>query len=528
MSDNWLKEGKKIIYGGIVQKGADDIMIGRIRVFPDHENIQQILNSYKGKVIQNRSVLNDNGTDIAENFYFTDNDPFAFLPLLPLNFNYIPKEGEYVHLIYSNANYNQGRKDQFYIPGPKSTPRNLQKETNVLTRSVLSEGSNIASQASIRSKNGEFNNKLSKGVFAEPGDVGIYSQGRSDIILKDDEILIRSMKTKTLYQDTEPVVYEKRSFIQLSNFNRQSKLEPPKEYNEPKEIKTFLSKLIEYDIVNIDNPLRIFTGSVSIYNVPGIPLTDVSTFNENTDLPEQYMSPIFRVNFQGENAVRVIEIINTVIRGLNDGSFTVNGVTEISYQQPEDSSQFPYYFRPSKPLRSLKQGIDDVVSITNLTGLRIAVGLFNPSGAGITSSLLPGSGLISGKDTVGLPLEFTKTYESPISQKNQGVGYSVIGSEFLYLLSHNTKIPNKGQVRLDSGTVYGIDQEKLSLECYYATEGLVRSEALKELLNLIIQFLVSHGHPYHQLPPIPQGVDKLLGEFAQYDEKVINQNIRIN
>jgi hypothetical protein len=528
MSDNWLKEGKKIIYGGIVQKGADDIMIGRIRVFPDHENVQQILNSYKGKVIQNKNVLNDNETDISENFYFTDNDPFAFLPLLPLNFNYIPKEGEYVNLIYSNADYNQGRKDQFYIPGPKSTPRNLEKETNVITRSVFSEGSNIAPQPSIKNKNGEYKNVLSKGVFAEPGDIGLYSQGRSDIILKDDEVLIRSMKTKTLYQDTEPEVYEKRSFIQLSNFNRSSKQEPVKKYTEPKQIKTFLSKLIEYDIINIDNPLRIFTGSVSIYNVPGIALTDVTTFNENTELPEQYMSPIFRVNFQGENAIRVIEIINGVIRGLNDGSFTVSGTTEISYQQPEDSSQFPYYFRPSKALRSLKQGIDDIVSLTNLTGLRIAVGLFNSAGAGITSSLLSGSGLISGKDTVGLPLEITTTYESPISRQNTRVGYSVIGSEYVYLLSHNTVIPNKKPVVLDSTTVYGIDEEKLSIDYKARTEGLVRSGSLKQLLNLIIQFLISHGHPYHQLPPIPQGVDKILQEFGQYDTKVVNQNIRIN
>ena len=525
---NWLGENKKIIYGGIVQKGTDDIMIGRIRVFPDHENVQQILNSYKGKQIKNKDILNPNGTDINEDFFFTDDDPFSYLPLLPLNFNYIPKEGEYVHIIYSNANYNQGRKDQFYMPGPKSTPRNLEKENDITTRSVLSEGANIASQDSIKSKNGEYRNKLSKGVFAEPGDIGIYSQGRSDIILKDDEILIRSLKTKTLYHDTEPLVNEKRSFIQVSNFSRSSKIEPVKEFITPRVIKTFITKLIEYDILNIDNPLQIYTGSVSIYNVPGIALTDVTTFNESTELPQQFMTPVFRVNFQGENIARVINIINTVIRGLNEGSFTVSGTTELSYQQSEDSSQFPYYFRPAKAIRNLRPGIDDVVSITNSVIIKTAVGLFNPSGSGVQTLMNIGSGLISGKDTLGLPLEFTKTNESSITRNNQGVGYSVIGSENIYLLSHNTVIPGKTKIVLDNETVYGINEESLSTSYKQNTEGLVRSEALKQLLNLIVQFLVSHGHPYHGMPPIPQGVPEILQEFGLYDTKIVNQNIRIN
>ena len=60
------------------------------------------------------------------------------------------------------------------------------------------------------------------------------------------------------------------------------------------------------------------------------------------------------------------------------------------------------------------------------------------------------------------------------------------------------------------------------------TEGLVRGDALKELLNSIVNFLISHGHPFHQLPPTPQGVDEITKNMAQFDTKIINQNIRIN
>ena len=63
---------KKIIYVGKVIANNDPWMIGRIRIHPDDEVIQQILNSIKGQYnSQGVSILNDNQSDIRDVFQFT-------------------------------------------------------------------------------------------------------------------------------------------------------------------------------------------------------------------------------------------------------------------------------------------------------------------------------------------------------------------------------------------------------------------------------------------------------------------------
>ena len=76
------------------------------------------------------SILNDNKSDIRDVFQFTTNDPFVFLPLLPLNLSVLPEINEYVNLFYSNKEDNTGRKNQFYVASTKSTVMNVAFEHN--------------------------------------------------------------------------------------------------------------------------------------------------------------------------------------------------------------------------------------------------------------------------------------------------------------------------------------------------------------------------------------------------------------
>jgi hypothetical protein len=68
-----------------------------------------------------------------------------------------------------------------------------------------------------------------------------------------------------------------------------------------------------------------------------------------------------------------------------------------------------------------------------------------------------------------------------------------------------------------------------------ATEGMVRGESLKKLLSLMVRFLLNHQHLYNRYPPYetttetaPITSQQVLEEFNLFDQKVINQNIRIN
>ena len=98
---------KKIIYGGRVIANNDPWMIGRVRIFPDDEVIQQILDSKKGEYdSQGVSILNDNQSDIRNVYQFTSKDPFVYLPLLPINLSILPEINE-----FNNMNISQLKEE---------------------------------------------------------------------------------------------------------------------------------------------------------------------------------------------------------------------------------------------------------------------------------------------------------------------------------------------------------------------------------------------------------------------------------
>jgi hypothetical protein len=64
---------------------------------------------------------------------------------------------------------------------------------------------------------------------------------------------------------------------------------------------------------------------------------------------------------------------------------------------------------------------------------------------------------------------------------------------------------------------------------------MVRGESLKDLLNLMVNFLLKHTHMYHRATPYkythetsPISIEQLKSEFELFNSKVLNQNIRIN
>ena len=66
------------------------------------------------------------------------------------------------------------------------------------------------------------------------------------------------------------------------------------------------------------------------------------------------------------------------------------------------------------------------------------------------------------------------------------------------------------------------------------TKSMVRGEPLLELLQLIVNFLVTHDHPYPMLPPTQisaaSGISTadILKKMREAYQKVLNSNIRIN
>ena len=143
-----------------------------------------------------------------------------------------------------------------------------------------------------------------------------------------------------------------------------------------------------------------------------------------------------------------------------------------------------------------------------------------------------GYGLIYAQDKVGTPISFKSTKVPQSSYLSDTTTYGALGSDNLFLLSHNSSIPGKGKINFDD-TLYGISLDQFVDEILPKTSSLVRGEELLELLNVIVRFLITHEHGYPGEPPVTitqdgSSVSNVLKELNDAYENVLNQYIRLN
>ena len=96
------QQKNRVLFGGTVTHNDDKYLLKRIRVKPDFEVYQQVIDSLKDVTKNGKSVLNAQQDDILEQFFYEDIDPFVFIPLIPVQLNIVPETNDYVHLIYYN------------------------------------------------------------------------------------------------------------------------------------------------------------------------------------------------------------------------------------------------------------------------------------------------------------------------------------------------------------------------------------------------------------------------------------------
>ncbi len=122
----------RILNIGTVIDTEDPKMANRVRVSFDLESNIALLNSIpdtsKGKRTKNAA-----NTDLQPEFKWTEIDPFCVLPLLPIFINVLPKLNESVQIIYpitSVSPRNSTHNEQYYVPGPFSSPLTISYENN--------------------------------------------------------------------------------------------------------------------------------------------------------------------------------------------------------------------------------------------------------------------------------------------------------------------------------------------------------------------------------------------------------------
>lgn len=527
----------QILFPGIVEDDKDPMCLGRIRIRPQTELQDfptELLNLY-GKI--------DNGK-----FKFTkwgSDDPYVFLPLLPIHFYNVPKEKEFAFIVYQDKDFR--RENQFYIPGPISSPMNIRFENFAGAITFLGQGAYNQVFKPLKNLLNQYNEVKSIGIFPEPGDVAILGRGSTDLVLKENEVLLRAGKTQpnNLSPTTFPKGNQYRAFVQLSNFTQTIVPSEPKTVETPQESVSYVKKMIVWEITDLANQVNALTGNVSIYSIKGSSKVTTTKFKSDTILDlksgDDFSAPLMIFQFIAKTQEEVGQLITSIANSLFDGEFNVpgyeNSVTSNTlFRKENEDERIPFVITPSQDtyINGIRNqtNVDDINDSFELNNfLKISSSINVKQKNAISGFLLVSGRSGDGKNPViGPSTKFKKEVITDNKYFASPITYGAMGARKLYFLSHDSEGPN-GKIDLRD-TLYGIPQPRFtegldSIE--KLTYPMVRGDKIIELLEKIIQYLTTHVHPFFGMPPVPSPVlEDVLKTIADAPNTILNQNIRIN
>ena len=526
--DKFNPSANQIIFPGVVFDDVDEMMLGRLRILPEGKKYSDIVPS---------------NFDEAKEAW-TIKDPLLFIPLLPFTINFTPAKGELVYMLYQNKDF--PGQNQYYLPGPISSPMASVYEHYAPAKKDTSMGDRIKNPLKLLNKNKEFFKKESYGVFPEAKDNAILGRGTTDVILKENEVLIRAGKVKTLNKKTLPVGNEYRAFIQLSRFVSKKVELPGETQLRLTQQVAVVKKMIVWHIGNLENDQDKFTGNVSLRSVKPSEKVNTNNFNGSTILKltegTDYGLPLETVTFSALSFDEVIELINNFINGVMTGFKNYTPVNNVSNASPENT--FPLVITPS--LQTMKTAQDlltntstptvqDTIEYQNYLKFmgRITTGPSSAKTGFIKIWSMKGENPVYNPPP-GVKLQEVKNYTY---EANEDVTYGTMGAQKLFLLSQDSDGP-KGRISL-ANTLYGISQDKFvggaaNSSILDKTYPMVRGDKLMELLTKIVSFLAGHVHPISTVPPTPistgggQSINEIFQIIADAENIILNENIRIN
>jgi hypothetical protein len=576
-----------------VLDNQDPMMLGRIRARLLTDDYNAIINSITDPPWNEK-------VDI-----WTQRDPFVFNPLMPYFMYQVPKVSEMAQVLYTNKEFKY--QNQYYIQNTFSSPTTTGYEFYQGGNKFTATGTQLKNPKPLKNQDGTYTDReIHKGVFPEPGDNALLGRGSADVIVQQDEILIRAGKFKgtQLQPNVPPVANPKRGFLQISRFNKSKNKLTPNIVTKSNEITVQVKYLIEWVITNPENMQDVFSGTIYLYQLKANLSTNSKNLTVDSVIDESLKSLVKSTTFSLKTKNESIDLINDFIKECN-GSPELLPVfyrpNKLTYAYLIPSSLPTLQYNPNyssignkfclggncninlqviniatsqivatSSIDGLESAAEELYQVaineitTNLLGLDIeevilpeytqlnGTPIFPPTSitsqqsidstnnisyifnkVKLNSALKQGGyGLIYAANRVGKPLEFKSTEVPQEEYTNDSSTYGAVGAGTLYLLSHNSAIPGKGQINFND-TLYGISLDKFVDELLPKTSSLVRGEELLELLNLIVRFLNTHTHAYPGLPPIPVSQDgtssaAILTEMQNAYTKILNANIRLN
>ena len=495
----------------------DPMMLGRVRARLLTDNYADIVKSFRNPPFN------------EEKDKWTERDPFVFNPLMPYFMYSVPKVDEMAQVIYVNKDFKY--QNQYYIQNTFSTPTATNFEYYVGGNKFTGTGTQLKTPKPLKNQDGTYTDQaVHKGVFPEPGDNALLGRGSADVVVKENEVLIRAGKFKgsTLKPNIVPVGDSRRGFLQLSRFNVTKYAKPDKVLTEFTEVVVPVNYLIEWVITNPENTKDNFIGSLYLYRLKADTSTNSKNLTVGSIIAEDLRVLVAKESFSMLTLDETIAFINDFIITCNDSNVTKKGTKLFD----ANSNKFAMFYRPGNLTYSYLEpssylGADPTLFDAKMNLIKIFNGV----------KLLPtvkqgGYGLIWKQNSVGTPTNITQKKIPQNAYSTNAVTYGALASDVLYLLSQNSEIPNKGKINFEN-SLYGFTSDQFADELLPKTSSLVRGEELLELLNLIVQFLITHTHAYPGRPTVEITENQtksatILKKMNNAANSILNQNIRLN
>lgn len=440
---NTNNKNNNVIFGVVIDNN-DPTNSGRIRV---------LLDTQEGLGNQSFKKWQTTGDGLIS-------DPYVCNPLLPKFFQSIPKINELVKVILVESD--NGISDKLYIGPEIAQLQNINFTDSLLGRSFYN-----TSRTNLF-KNLDYET-TAKDIFPNKEDISILGRKNSDVIIKENEVLIRA--GKFINEDINNYNND-LSQITITHFPLNIE-ETEKIENVIVDKTLIINNLIEYSVNIINNE---FIGTLQVRKPE-----DIIYFKnqEKSDLnfdPENYSiisKILLEANFTGKTAFDINDIIIGLITDIQNkkikSSFYSNNTQNVNITINQSFNALPFYFRPNQETRDLiigNQVINDICRSIQIKD-QILEGYIT------YNDELTEEKIVSVKNT-----KINNEYKNVIS----------LNSGEVYITSNNDLIIPLETFR------YGLNIEDLNNFLFKNTQPMVKGITLGKYLINIIDYLLTHIH----------------------------------
>lgn len=499
----------KIIDVGVCINNIDPKGIGRIRYRPYGSFVSEIAN----------------GVEYNE---WDDNDPFIALPFLPSHINIVPQKEQSIKLIKYDTD--KDTQNVEYMPGPYTSPHDLQNQTFSVQNRYTTYGGTMTSQLKdVRDKDGLLKRNVSPGVLLDVKDTGIKGNYGSDMIFTENGLTLRGgylvdkLKgdKKTLFD--YPKMSNNVSRFSLKKFPYSVNL-VTEETDVSSTAVSGLKYIVEYGVDSLENPTKIQLFIYKILDNYGNKF-NTNVFDGNTVyLTFDSNKYVKLINFDGTSTTPSVQFnlsvntlvaaytkIRTLISDIDTGILDLNTLT---LDSSTDKNVHPFYFRPTNELKALTNGGNNQ--------------LYN----NVIVRKKTGDGLIYSKIGVNPPTTTNKvrtTIPKEIVNSGEQTFASLIADKIFITSTNTNGGDNVKTIDFKKLNPYELTQEDYIQNISPNTYSVVRGENLLNLLIAMKNLLYSHIHQINEpLVQTDPNFIKFESLLKSLENDLLNKSIRFN